>query len=201
MQMKPVLSAEALDQLFLEARTHNAWTDRPVTDADIHHNIHHIYDLMKWGPTSANSTPARFLWVRSPEAKKRLEPHLSEGNRAKTMAAPATVIVAYDLEFAPTLARLFPHAPDAPNWFGGERGAREAVRSGTLQGGYLIMAARALGFDCGPMGGFDNAGVDRDFLAGTSWRSNFLCNIGEGTRDNLYPRAPRLDFDEANQIL
>jgi nitroreductase len=197
MQMKPVLSPEALDQLFLEARTRNAWTDRPVTDAD----IHRIYDLMKFGPTAANSTPARFLWIRSPEAKARLEPLLSEGNKAKTMAAPATVVVCYDTGFPPTLARLFPHAPDAVHWFPGDKAQSEAMRSGTLQGAYLIMAARALGFDCGPMGGFDNDGVDREFLAGTTWRSNFLCNIGEGTDQNLHPRLPRLDFDEVNRLL
>jgi nitroreductase len=197
MQMKPALSPEALDQIFREARTRNGWTDRPVTDAD----IHAIYDLMKFGPTTANSTPARFVWIRSPEAKARLEPLLSDGNKAKTMQAPTTVIVAYDVEFPPTLAKLFPHAPDAQHWFPGERAEIEAKRSSTLQGAYLMIAARALGFDCGPMAGFDNAGVDREFLAGTAWKSNFICSIGEGTDANLFPRSPRLDFDEANRVL
>ena len=195
--MRPPLSLAALDQLFLEARTRYAWTDRPVTDAD----IKRIYELAKFGPTTANSTPARFLWIRSPEAKARLEPLLSEGNRHKTMTAPATVIVAYDVEFPPTMARLFPHVPDAMNWFPGDRARAEALRSGTLQGAYLMIAARALGFDCGPMAGFDNAGVDHEFLAGTGWKSNFLCNIGEGTDENLFPRLPRLDFEEVNRLL
>jgi 3-hydroxypropanoate dehydrogenase len=197
MQMRPALPAAALDQLFLEARTRYAWTDRPVTDAD----IQKIYELAKFGPTTANSTPARLVWIRSPEAKKRLEPLLAENNRTKTMTAPATVIVAYDVAFAPTMATLFPHAPDAVNWFAGDRGRPEALRSGTLQGAYLMMAARALGFDCGPMGGFDAEGVDREFLAGTSWKSNFLCNIGEGTDEKLMPRLPRLDFEEVNRLL
>jgi 3-hydroxypropanoate dehydrogenase len=197
MQMRPALSSEALDQLFLEARTRNAWTDRPVTDAD----IQRMYELAKFGPTAANATPARFVWIRSPEAKARLEPLLSDGNKAKTMAAPAVVIVAYDVEFPPTMTKLFPHVPGAENWFPGDRARAEALRSGTLQGAYLIMAARSLGFDCGPMAGFDNEGVDREFLAGTAWKSNFLCNIGEGTDENLFPRLPRLDFDEANRLL
>ena len=191
------LPPAALDQLFLEARTRNAWTDRPVTDAD----IRKIYELTKFGPTAANASPARFVWIRSPEAKARLEPLLSDGNRAKTMAAPATVIVAYDVEFSPTMATLFPHAPDAVNWFPGDAARAEALRSGTLQGAYVMMAARALGFDCGPMAGFDNEGVDREFLAGAGWRSNFLCNIGEGTDENLFPRLPRLDFEEVNRLL
>jgi 3-hydroxypropanoate dehydrogenase len=195
--MRPALPPAALDQLFLEARTRYAWSDRPVTDAD----IQRIYELAKLGPTAANSTPARFVWIRSPEAKARLEPLLSESNRAKTMSAPATVIVAYDVEFPPTMARLFPHSPDAANWFPGDRARAEALRSGTLQGAYLMMAARALGFDCGPMAGFDSEGVDREFLAGAGWKSNFLCNIGEGTDENLRPRLPRLDFEEVNRLL
>jgi nitroreductase len=197
MQMKPVLPLTALDQLFLEARTRNGWTDRPVTDAD----IHRIYELAKFGPTTANSSPARFVWIRSPEAKARLEPLLSEGNRAKTMQAPVTVIIAHDEKFPPTLAKLFPHNPTAVHWFSDEAAKVEAHRSGTLQGAYLMIAARALGFDCGPMAGFDKEGVDREFLAGTHWKSNFICAIGEGTDENLFPRSPRLDFDEANQVL
>lgn len=195
--MKPALSPDALDQLFLEARTYNGWTDRPVTDQD----IRQIYDLLKFGPTAANSTPARFVWVRSPEAKARLGPLMSDANRAKTLEAPASVIVAYDLEFPPTLAKLFPHNPTAVHWFPGEAAEAEARRSGTLQGAYLMIAARALGFDCGPMAGFDKAGVDREFFAGTSWRANFIVNIGEGRAETLYARSPRLAFDEANQVL
>lgn len=195
--MRPPLPLAALNQLFLEARTRYAWTDRPVTDAD----IQSIYELAKLGPTAANSTPARFLWIRSPEAKARLEPLLSEGNKRKTMTAPATVIVAYDVEFPPTMTRLFPHVPDSVNWYPGDAARAEALRSGTLQGAYLMMAARALGFDCGPMGGFDKAGVDREFLAGTSWKANFLCNIGEGADENLHARLPRLDFEEVNRLL
>ena len=195
--MRSPLAPAALDQLFLEARSRNGWSDRPVADAD----IERIYELAKFGPTAANSTPARFVWIRSPEAKRRLEPLLMENNRVKTMAAPATVIVAYDVAFAPTMARLFPHVPGAADWFAGERGEAEALRSGTLQGAYLMLAARALGFDCGPMAGFDTAGVDPEFLAGTSWKSNFLCNIGEGTEENLFARLPRLDFEEVNRLL
>ncbi len=195
--MRPALSHEVLDQIFRDARTRYGWTDRPVTDAD----IRAIYDLAKLGPTAANASPARFVWIRSPEAKKRLEPLLSENNKAKTMQSPATVIVAYDVEFPPTMARLFPHVPESVNWFPGDAARAEALRSGTLQGAYLIVAARALGWDCGPMAGFDKAGVDAEFLSGTSWKSNFLCNIGEGTDHNLFERLPRLDFDETNRIL
>jgi 3-hydroxypropanoate dehydrogenase len=197
MQMKSALDAHALDQLFREARTVNGWTDRPVTDAD----IHAIYDLAKFGATTANSSPARFVWIRSAAAKARLEPLLSEGNRAKTMKAPVTVIVAHDEEFPPTLAKLFPHNETAVHWFPGEAAKIEAQRSGTLQGAYLMLAARALGFDCGPMAGFDKDGVNAEFLAGTSWKANFICAIGEGTTENLFPRSPRLDFDEANKVL
>ncbi len=195
--MKSALDAHALDQLFREARTVNGWTDRPVTDAD----IHAIYDLAKFGATTANSSPARFVWIRSAAAKARLEPLLSEGNRAKTMKAPVTVIVAHDEEFPPTLAKLFPHNETAVHWFPGEAAKIEAQRSGTLQGAYLMLAARALGFDCGPMAGFDKDGVNAEFLAGTSWKANFICAIGEGTTENLFPRSPRLDFDEANKVL
>jgi len=193
----PALDDKALDLIFREARTRNGWSDAPVTEAD----IRAIYELAKWGPTSANSQPARAVWVSSPEAKARLEPHLSAGNRAKTMSAPVVAIVGYDLDFPDTLPRTF-HNPDAKNWFG-DPVHREttAFRNGTLQGAYLIVAARALGFDCGPMSGFDNAGVDREFFAGTRIKSNFIMAIGRGTDENLYPRNPRLPFEEANTIL
>jgi nitroreductase len=192
----PALDDTALDLIFREARTRNGWSDAPVTEAD----IRAIYELAKWGPTSANSQPARVAWVASTEAKQRLEPFLSPGNRAKTMTAPVVAIVGYDLDFPETLPRMF-HNPDAKNWFG-DPVHREttAFRNGTLQGAYLIIAARALGFDCGPMSGFDNKGVDQAFFAGTRIKSNFIIAIGRGA-DTPFPRNPRLPFEEANTIL
>jgi 3-hydroxypropanoate dehydrogenase len=187
-----------LDQLFRKARTHNAWQDRDVPDA----LLHQIVDLLKLGPTSANCSPARFVFVKSPEAKKRLEPHLSEGNRDKTMKAPVCAIIGYDLDFYHHLPKLFPHA-DAKSWFAGneKKIAETAFRNGTLQGAYLIMAARALGLDCGPMSGFDNEGVDREFFAGTKVKSNFLCNLAYGDAKALFPRSPRFSFDEMARIV
>jgi 3-hydroxypropanoate dehydrogenase len=187
-----------LDQLFYEARTHNAWLDKDVPDA----LLHAVVDLAKLGPTSANSSPARFLFVKSREAKERLAPHLSEGNRDKTMKAPVCAIVGYDLDFHEHLPKLFPHT-NAKSWFAGmdKKILDTAFRNGTLQGAYLIMAARALGLDCGPMSGFDNAGVDRDFFAGTKIKSNFLCNLGYGDASVLFPRSPRFSFDEMARIL
>jgi 3-hydroxypropanoate dehydrogenase len=189
-----IINDEALDVVFRGARTRYAWEDRPVTDT----LIQAIYDLMKWGPTSANCTPARFIFVKSNEAKAKLRPHLIPSNVEKTMAAPATAIVGYDLEFYENLPMLFPHT-DARSWFAGNEPLirTTAFRNGTLQGAYLIIAARALGLDCGPMSGFDNEGVDRDFFAGTTIKSNFLINFGYGTDQNLFPRNPRLSFDEA----
>ena len=187
-----------LDQLFREARTHNAWQDRDVPDE----LLHKIVDLLKLGPTSANCSPARFLFVKSREAKDRLKPHLSEGNRDKTMKAPVCAIIGYDLDFYHYLPQLFPHT-NAKSWFAGkeEKIFDTAFRNGTLQGAYLIMAARAVGLDCGPMSGFNNKGVDREFFAGTNVRSNFLCNLGYGDGSALFPRSPRFDFDEMAQIL
>ena len=188
----------ALDQLFRDARTHNAFVG-PVTDAD----LREIYDLMKWGPTSANSTPARFVFVRTDEAKEKLRPAVSASNLAKTMAAPVVVIVAYDLEFYELLPKLFPHT-DARSWFAGKAESHirdNAFRGGTLQGAYFIVAARALGFDCGPMGGFDNALLDAAFFPDGKWKSNFLINLGHGDPANLRPRNPRLTFDEACRIV
>jgi 3-hydroxypropanoate dehydrogenase len=158
---------------------------------------------MKWGPTSANGSPARFVFLRSAEAKLRLRPHLSSGNADKTMKAPVVVIVAYDLGFHRRLDKLFPHEIGARGWFEGkdEHIRVTAFRNGTLQGGYFIIAARALGYDCGPMSGFDNAGVDAEFFSGTSIESNFLINLGHGDRDKLFPRNPRLDFSEACTVL
>lgn len=189
----------ALDQLFLEARTHNAWLDREVPDSV----LHELVDVMKLGPTSANCSPARVLFIKSREAKERLKPHLSSGNRDKTMAAPVTAIIGYDLKFYDHLTKLFPHEPDARSWFtGSEKAAHDAAfRNGTLQGAYLILAARALGLDTGPMSGFDNPGVDRAFFAGTDVKSNFLCNLGYGDPAALMPRLPRFAFEEMAKIL
>jgi 3-hydroxypropanoate dehydrogenase len=196
--MTGVLDDRALDQLFRDARTRNGWADTPVTDEE----IRAIYDLFKWGPTAVNSTPARILWIKSEAAKARLAPHLSGNNRGKTMKAPVVAIIGYDLGFPEKLIKLFPHAPGAKDWFGDEAVLQQtAFRNGSLQGAYLIIAARALGLDAGPMSGFDNAGVDAEFFAGTSIKSNFIVALGHGTDENLFPRLPRLAFEEANTIL
>ena len=196
--MSEVLSETALDQLFRTARTYNAFLPKPVDDA----LLRRLYDLAKFGPTSANSSPMRVVFVKSKEAKARLEPFLSEGNRAKTMVAPVTAIIANDHAFYEKLPQLFPHT-DARSWFVGNQALIDttAFRNATLQGAYVILAARAVGLDCGPMSGFDNAGVDAEFFAGTSVKSNFLINIGYGdaSRD-LFARSPRLSFDEACSI-
>ena len=196
--MSQVIDEAALKQLFLDARTHNKWQQKDVPDP----LLHRLIDVLKMGPTSANCSPARFIFVKSKEAKERLKPFLSEGNREKTMQAPVCAIVGYDLEFYEQLPKLFPHT-DARSWFVGqdEKIKVTAFRNGTLQGAYLILAARALGLDCGPMSGFDNAGVDRDFFAGTSIKSNFLCNLGYGDASVLMPRSPRLAFDEMAKIV
>ncbi len=193
-----MLDEACLDQLFREARTHNGWQDRPVADDE----LRAVFDLMKFGPTSANCSPARLLFLRTQEAKERLRPALSAGNVDKTMAAPVVTIVAHDPKFYEELPRLFPHA-DARSWFAGseELATATAFRNGTLQGAYLIIAARAAGLDCGPMSGFDNAKVDAEFLADTGWKSNFLVNIGYGDPAEMSPRSPRLDFDEACRLL
>lgn len=191
------LDAPALDQLFLQARTYNAFSGQ-VSDE----TLHALYDLMKFGPTTSNSCPARFVFVRSPEAKAKLGPTLDAGNHDKTMAAPATVIVAYDLAFFEKLPVLFPHT-DAKSWFDGKSEAELttiALRNSSLQGAYMILAARALGLDCGPMSGFDNARLDAAFFAGTRVRSNFLINLGHGDPASIFPRSPRLGFDEACRI-
>jgi 3-hydroxypropanoate dehydrogenase len=189
----------ALDQLFLSARTHNKWQPKDVPDA----LLRELVDLMKLGPTTANSSPARILFVKTNAAKNRLKPFLSEGNRDKTMAAPVCAIVGYDLEFYRHLPKLFPHKPEAPGWFAGKPKhiADTAFRNGSLQGAYLILAARALGLDTGPMSGFDNAGVDREFFSGTTVKSNFLCSLGYGDASVLFPRSPRFTFEEMAQII
>lgn len=207
------LSDAALDTLFRAARTHSAWLDTPVGDD----TLRRIYDVMKWGPTSANTTPARFVFVRSREAKERLRPALAPGNVDKTMAAPVTVIVAYDLLFYEKLPVLFPHNPRMRDRFAGNPQLVEttARRNSTLQGAYLMIAARALGLDCGPMSGFDNAmvdaaffaagkdrdGCDQEFFPEGHVRSNFLCNLGYGDASALKPRGPRLEFGDVCAVL
>lgn len=196
--MERTLSSEALDNLFRQARTHISWLDKPVSD-DV---LRQVYDLMKWGPTSANCTPARILFLRTREAKQRLRPALSPNNVDKTMQAPVTAIVGYDLKFYEHLPRLFPNNPGARGWFVDSPQLAEttAFRNSSLQGGYFILAARALGLDCGPMSGFDNAKVDQEFFPPTV-KSNFLCNLGYGDPAKLFPRNPRLEFEEACQLL
>lgn len=196
--MGSTLDDGALDLIFRDARSHNAWRDEPVSDDQ----LKRIFDLAKMGPTSANSSPARFVFLRSAAARERLRPHLLESNVTKTMTAAAVVIVGYDLGFPDTLPRLFPH-DDARSWFVGNDALIEstAFRNGTLQGAYLMIAARALGLDCGPMSGFDNAGVDAAFFAGTNIKSNFLICLGTGDPAGLFPRHPRFDFAEVCEIV
>jgi 3-hydroxypropanoate dehydrogenase len=195
--MTSALDDQSLDQIFRSARTPNGWTDRPVEDD----RMREIYDLMKWGPTSANSSPARLVWVRSADGKATLAGLAAETNRAKILQAPVTVIVGHDLDFAAELPKLMPHAAEAMQQYFAGPGVAEvtAMRNGTLQGAYLIVAARALGLDCGPMSGFDNAGVDQAFFSGTQIRSNFICSIGHGEPASVFPRNPRLSFEEAGR--
>jgi 3-hydroxypropanoate dehydrogenase len=210
--MTRTLNEEGRDLLFRAARTYSDWLDRPVSDE----TLRELYDLMKWGPTSANSCPARILFLRTPEAKARLLPALAPGNVEKTQQAPVTAIIAYDLRFFDKLPRLFPHNPAMREAFVNAPQAVEvtARRNSSLQGAYFIMAARAVGLDCGPMSGFDNAKVDEEFFAAGKCagcdeeflpeghvRSNFLCNLGYGNPDRLFPRSPRLRFEEACLLL
>ena len=196
--MSDVKSKDSLDLIFRKARTHNVWLDKPVEDG----LLRQVYDLAKLGPTSANMCPMRIVFVKSREAKERLKPALAAGNVDKTMAAPVTAIIGMELHFFEQLPRLFPHA-DAKAWFKDlPENVLEytALRNASLQGAYFMLAARALGLDCGPMSGFDNAKVDAAFFAGTTVKSNFLCNLGYGDVSKLYPRSPRLDFDEACKV-
>jgi 3-hydroxypropanoate dehydrogenase len=196
--MTKALDQAAFEQLFLEARTQNAWKEGEVSDE----TLRRLFDIVKMGPTSANCSPARYVFVKSPEAKERLKPHLSGGNLEKTMSAPVTVIIANDMEFYEHLPKLFPHT-DAKSWFtSNDDLIREtAFRNATLQGGYMIIAARALGLDCGPMSGFDQAGVDEEFFKGTTYKSNFLLNLGHGDPSALFPRSPRFEFEDVASIL
>lgn len=196
--MSEILNDAGLDLLFRDARTHNEWQDKDVSDV----LLQAVYDLAKMGPTSANCSPMRVLFLRSKEAREKLRPALIEGNVDKTMAAPVTAVLGHDLEFYEHLPKLFPHA-DARSWFVGKEALIEstAFRNGSLQGAYFILAARALGLDCGPMSGFDNAKVDAAFFAGTKVKSNFLCNLGYGDPSNLFPRSPRFAFDDVCRIL
>lgn len=194
---RPVTDA-VLAQLFTEARTRNGWTDRPVDPA----LLRQLYELTKFGPTAVNNTPARFVFVTSPEAKARLAPHMAEGNRAKTLQAPVNLIIGMDLDFHEHLDMLFPHAPGAKDWFADEAARREsAFRNASLQGGYLTIAARALGLDVGPMSGFDPAGVKAEFFPDSNVEPNYIMNLGYGSDENLFPRSPRLSFDEAARIV
>jgi nitroreductase len=196
--MSKTLNDAGWDLLFRNARTYNGWQDRPIPAE----TLKQLYDLLKWAPTSFNCQPARFVFVVSKEAKARLKPHLIPSNAEKTMKASACVIVAYDTKFYEHLPRNFP-AYDAKPMFESnpELADVTAKRNGSLQGGYLIMAARSLGLDCGPMSGFNPAGVDAEFFSDGRYKSNFLCNLGSGTEENLYPRGPRFEFDEVCQIL
>lgn len=189
----PALSDTAFDVLFRTARTHNGWQDKPISDAV----LHDLWDLVKMAPTSANCLPARIVFVTSQDAKARLKPHLMEANMAKVMTAPVTAIIGYDLEFYEYLPKLFPHT-DAKSWFVGNDALIQetAFRNSSLQGAYLIMAARALGLDCGPLSGFDQDGVNAEFFADTNIKANFLCSLGYGSDENLFERSPRPDFDQ-----
>jgi len=196
--MSSPVDQAVLDQLFLDARSQNAWLGRDVPDE----TLHKLFDIVKMGPTSANCSPARYVFLRTDEAKNRIKPHLSGGNTAKVMTAPVCVIIGYDMEFYEHLPRLFPHT-DAKSWFTSseELAAQTAFRNGSLQGAYLIMAARALGLDCGPMSGFDLEGVDKEFFAGTKVKSNFLVSLGYGDPSALFDRSPRFDFSDIAEIL
>jgi len=197
--MGHILSDADLDTIFRSARSFNAWSDEPVSDL----TIEAIYDLLRWGPTSANCSPARFVFVKSPGEKQRLADCVSQGNKTKVLTAPVVAIIGQDMKFYDRIPELFPHNPGAREWFANSEALAEetAFRNSTLQGAWLIIAARSLGLDCGPMSGFDKAAVDDAFFAGTDVRSNFLCAIGNGANENLFPRSPRLAFEDACKII
>ncbi|MGC1457069.1 MAG: malonic semialdehyde reductase [Steroidobacteraceae bacterium] len=197
--MHPKLDGPALDILFRTARTRNGWSTQAVSEDQ----IRELYDLLKWGPTSGNGSPARFVWVRSEAGKGKLAALASEANRPKILAAPLTVIIGYDLDFGEQMPKLFPARGEAMKaMFASSQVIAEttAFRNSTLQGAYLILAARALGLDCGPMSGFDNAGVDREFFGNSRVRSNFICGLGYGSEEKLFARNPRLTFEEAGRF-
>jgi nitroreductase len=192
------LPQQAIAQLFTEARSHSAWTDKKVDDA----TIHQLFDLVKWGPTSANSIPARFLFLRGEEKKRRLVPLMAEGNREKTEKAPLTVVVAMDPNFLEHMPRLFPFADFKAMLAGKPEVVQHlAMQGSSLQGGYLIMAARTLGLDAGPMNGFDGPGINAEFFKDSGWKVNFVCNLGYADHSKVLPRLPRLSFDEAAKII
>ncbi|MBX3039210.1 MAG: malonic semialdehyde reductase [Bdellovibrionaceae bacterium] len=194
MAMEQIAQA-SLDQIFLNARTHSNWQDRKIDPG----TLQKVYDLMKWGPTSGNCCPLRILFVATPEGKDKLIPCMSKGNVEKTKTAPVTAVFAQDMQFYEKLTKLAPHLKDAKAAYEGKEALIEetAFRNSSLQAAYFIIAARSMGLDCGPMSGFDKKKMDETFFAGTSWKSNFVCNLGYGVPDKVYPRAPRLDFDEA----
>ena len=198
MAVNSVLSDQTLDQLFRAARSQNGWQDKPVSDQQ----LQQIYHLMKWGPTSANSCPARLVFVRTDEAKQRLKPSLQEGNIEKSMTAPVVAIIGMDMEFYEEFTTLFPHA-DAKAWYVGkpEKIKESAFRDSSLQAAYLMLAARSIGLDCGPMSGFDNAVLDAEFFPDGKVKSNFICGIGYGDPAKVYPRLARLDFERVCQIV
>lgn len=207
--MNEAMTEQGLALLFREARSQNGWRDQPVSDD----TLRKLYDLLRWGPTSANSCPARIVFVRSAEARQRLLPALSAGNVEKTLSAPVTAIIGYDTGFHEQLPKLFPHNPGVRDWFAGQPELIEstALRNSSMQGGYFILAARALGLDCGPMSGFDHDLIDSEFFAtdagragafpGMQIKSNFLCNLGYGDPAKLFPRSPRLGFEEVCALL
>ncbi|NBB13786.1 malonic semialdehyde reductase [Caulobacter sp. SLTY] len=196
--MSAPLPDASLDQLFREARSYNAWKTEPLPET----LLRAVYDLARMGPTSANCSPARFVFCTSAESREKLASLASATNGAKIRQAPCTVIIGHDLEFMDRIPELFPHNPGAKDWFpkGSDLAERTAFRNGTLQGAYLILAARSLGLDCGPMSGFANDKVDEAFFAGTTVKSNFICSLGHGTDENLFPRSPRLTFEDACRI-
>lgn len=197
--MSKALDASGLDQIFRTARSYNGWQEADISDV----NLDAIYQTAAFGPTSANCSPARFVFLKSDAAKERLKPLLLPTNIDKVMASSVVAIIGYDLEFYEKIPQLFPHNPGARDWFAGNDAlaAETAMRNGTLQGAYLMIAARALGYDCGPMSGFDRAGVDKEFFAGTTVQSNFICSLGVGDPASIFERSPRLTFDEACEIL
>lgn len=196
-----MLDDRSLDLIFRNARTQNGWQDKPVSDDQ----LRALWELMKWGPTSANTSPARLQFLRTQEAKERLRPYLNPGNVDKTLAAPVVAIIGYDTKFYELLPKLFPHNQEAKNWFAGDEkkafAEATAFRNSSLQGGYFIIAARALGLDTGPMSGFNADGVDKTFWAGASVKTNFICNLGYGDSSKIFARSPRLSFDEACKLL